>query len=55
MVMKKGKCKYWRKIGECWMNEEQAKTCGALQPNGWCLSYIVDDEIPIEPELYYHP
>jgi len=48
MVLKKAKCEFWRKCAEdgCFRNDKEADECTARTPDGYCLSFIIDTEVP---------
>ncbi len=48
MALKKAKCEFWRKSAEngCWCDDKEAENCPAKTPDGYCLSLIIDTEVP---------
>lgn len=54
--LKKAKCEWWRKCAEdgCSYTDEEAENCSAKTKEGYCLSLIIDTEMPSDPNLYYH-
>lgn len=43
--LKKGKCLFWVRTGECFRTEKEAETCTAKDGEGYCLSIIVDTKL----------